>query len=218
LSLVATERQPGVPAAVNARGAVVSVTLALACLASYSLVRYASAQIHSLSHADDLVGGLWAVIATAFVFRTTDDESVTTAKTRVAATALSFALCFVYLLFLPFYAWGLAALIAVCTLLMISLGHSGDVGVAAITTGAVMVVAALGPQNAWQKPLIGVAGTAVGIAIGLAASWLANGKLVDGLRRDSRGGTIAVPLMPCRRLPARSRDGGAFSAPILTDS
>ena len=175
---------------VNARGAVVSVTLALACLGSYSLVRYAGAPIHSLSQADHLVGGLWAVIATAFVFRTTEDESVTAAKTRVAATALSFALCFVYLLFLPFHAWGLAALIAVCTLLLISLGQSDDVGVAAITTGAVMVIAALGPHHAWQKPLIGVVGTAVGIAIGLAASWVANSNVVDGLGRRpaARGG------------------------------
>jgi hypothetical protein len=77
---------------------------------------------------------------------------VTAAKTRVAATALSFALCFAYLLFLPFHAWGLAALIAVDTLVLISLGQAGDVGVAAITTAAVMVIAALGPRHAWQKP------------------------------------------------------------------
>jgi hypothetical protein len=52
-----------------------------------------------------------------------------TASTRVAATALSFALCFVYLLFLPSHAWGLAALIAVGTLVLISVGHAGYVGV-----------------------------------------------------------------------------------------
>ena len=173
------------PATVNARRAVVySVTLALACLASYSLVRYASAGIHSLSHADELIGGLWAVIATAFVFRTTQEESVTAAKTRVVATALSFALCFAYLLFLPFHAWGLAALIAADTFVLISLGQSGDVGVGGITTAAVMVIAALGPRHAWQKPLIGVAGTVVGIAIGLAASSAAEGNLVHRLRRE----------------------------------
>jgi uncharacterized membrane protein YccC len=161
-----------------------SVTLALACLASYSLVRYASAHIHSLSHADDLVGGLWAVIATAFVFRTTADESVTAAKTRVAATALSFALCFAYLLFLPFHAWGLAALIAVSTVLLTSLGQSGDVGVAAITTGAVMVIAALGPHDPWKQPVIGAVDTAVGIAIGVVASLLASAYVVNDLRRQ----------------------------------
>jgi uncharacterized membrane protein YccC len=170
---------------VNTRGAVVqSVTLALACLASYSLVRYASAHIQSLSHADDLVGGLWAVIATAFVFRTTEGESITAVKTRVAATGLSFGLCFVYLLFLPSHTWGMALMIAVSTLLLISLGQSGDVGVSAITIGAVMVIAVLGPHEPWKQPIIGAAGTAVGIAIGFAASWLANVKLVNGLRRE----------------------------------
>ncbi len=166
------------------RAVVQSVTLALACLASYSLVRYASAHIHSLSHADDLVGGLWAVIATAFVSRTTAGESVTAAKTRVAATALSFALCFVYLLFLPSHAWGLAVLIAVSTLVLISIGQSGDVGVAAITIGAVMVIAALGPHDPWKQPLIGAVDTGVGIAIGVAGSLLANGYVLDGLRRQ----------------------------------
>jgi len=163
------------PATESVRGAVVqSVAFALACLASFSLVRYASAHIHSLSPDDDLVGGLWAVIATAFVFRTNEGESVIAARTRIAATALSFALCFGYLLFLPFHAWGLAALIALATFVLISLGQHGDVGVAGITTAAVMVIAALSPHHAWQQPLIGAVTTAGGIAIGLVASWLAN--------------------------------------------
>src|SRR5262249_3004986 len=148
----------------------------------YWVARYGGGGFLWLSHADSLIAGLWAVIATAFVFRTTEDESVTAAKTRVGATALSFALCFAYLLFLPFHAWGMAVLIGLSTLVLTSLGQAGDVGVAAITTAAVMVIAALGPHHAWQKPLIGVAGTAVGIAVGLAAAWLADGKLVDSLR------------------------------------
>jgi len=167
------------------RAVLQSVTLALACLASYSLVRYASAHVHSLSHADDLVGGLWAVIATAFVFRTTDGASVTAAKTRVAATALSFLLCFAYLVFLPSHPWGMALLIAMSTLLLISVGQPGEVGVAAITTGAVMVIAALGAHDPWKQPLIGAVGTSVGIAIGLGASWLANTNLLDALRRQT---------------------------------
>jgi hypothetical protein len=47
-----------------------------------------------------------------------------------------------------------------------------------------MVIAALGPHHPWQQPLIGEVATAIGIAIGLAASWLANHQLVDGLRRQ----------------------------------
>jgi uncharacterized membrane protein YccC len=124
------------------------------------------------------------VIATAFVFRTTEGESITAAKTRVASTALSFALCFVYLLFLPSHPWGMALLIGISTFLLIALGQSGDVAVAAITIGAVMVIAALGPHDPWKQPLIGTVATTVGIAIGLAATWLANVKLVNGLRRE----------------------------------
>lgn len=169
----------------NARGALAqSLALALASLASYSLVTYALARVHSLSHADDLIGGLWAVVATVFVFRTTNDESVTAAKTRAAATALSLALCFAYLLFLPFHAWGLAALVGVGTLVLTVIGQAGDAGVAGITTAVVMVAAALSPHDAWQQPLLRAVDTAVGIAIGLAASWLATSTLsLDRVRR-----------------------------------
>ena len=100
------------------------------------------------------------------------------------ATGLSFALCFVFLLFLPSHPWGMALMIAVSTLLLLALGQSGDVGVSAITIGAVMVIAALGPHEPWKQPLIGAVATAVGIAIGFAASWFANVKLLNGLRRE----------------------------------
>jgi len=79
---------------------------------------------------------------------------------------------------------GLAVLVGVSTFLLISLGQSSDVGVAAITVGAVMVIAALGPHDPWKQPLIGAVATAVGIAVGVAASLLANSELIDGLRRQ----------------------------------
>jgi uncharacterized membrane protein YccC len=201
---------------VNARGAVLqSVTLALACLASYSLVRYASAHIQSLSHGDDQVAGLWAVIATAFVFRASEDESVTAAKTRVAATALSFALCFVYLLFLPSQTWGLPVLVGLSTFLLISLGQSGDVGVAAITIGAVMVISALGPHDPWKQPLIGAVATAVGIAVGVAASWLANGNLVDGPGDSQSRETVELRLRrPDQLVRARSTSGAVRASSL----
>lgn len=87
-------------------------------------------------------------------------------------------------MFLPFHAWGPAALIAVGTLVLASLGQAGDVGVGAITTEAVMVIGALSPHDAWQQPIIGAVDTVAGVAIGLVASWLANGNLVDGVRRQ----------------------------------
>jgi hypothetical protein len=87
-------------------------------------VGHASGYINPLTDADDQIGGLWAVIATAFVFRTSQAESIIAAKTRVAATALSFVLGFAYVLFLPSHAWGLAALIGVGTLVLTSAGQS----------------------------------------------------------------------------------------------
>jgi fusaric acid resistance family protein len=174
---------------VSARAFVQSAALALACLASYTLARHASAQVHSLSEADGQTAGLWALIATAFVFRTTRGESLTAAKTRVAATALSFALCFAYLLFLPFHPWALALLIAVGSLVLSSADQSGDVPIAGITIGAVMIIAALSPHDPWRQPLIAALATAVGIALGLAASWLAN-------RLTMRSGISPTPSLP----------------------
>jgi|RhiMethySRZTD1v2_1073278.scaffolds.fasta_scaffold2911827_2 hypothetical protein len=40
-----------------------------------------------------------------------------------------------------------------------------------------MVSAALSPTDAWQQPLLRAGDTAVGIVVGLVASWLAGGAL-----------------------------------------
>jgi uncharacterized membrane protein YccC len=154
-----------------------------------AVVQSAALAIHALSEADGQTAGVWAVIATAFVFRTTPGESVAAAKTRVAATALSFALCFAYLLFLPFHPWALALLIAVGSLVLNSAGQPGDVPIAGITIGAVMIIAALSPHDPWRQPLIAAVATAVGIALGLGASWLAN-------RLTTRSGISPTPSLP----------------------
>jgi uncharacterized membrane protein YccC len=75
-------------------------------------------------------------------------------------------------------------LVGVGTLVLTALGQAGDAGVAGITTAVVMVAAALSPHHAWQQPLLRAVDTAVGIAIGLAASWLAASTLsLDHARR-----------------------------------
>lgn len=188
----------GVPPAhptVNARDAFVhSLALVVGCLVSYSLATHALAGIHSLSRADDLVGGLWAVIATVFVIRATHDDSVLAAKTRMTATALSFALCFVYLLFLPFHPWGLATLVGVGTLVLAAIGRSGDAQVAGITTAVVLVAAALSPHEVWQQPLLRAADTTVGTAVGLATSWVVTWTLL----LDERLGSVVRTRAPRR--------------------
>jgi Mg2+/Co2+ transporter CorB len=51
------------------------------------------------------------------------------------------------------------------------IGRPGDAVTSAITTVVVMVVAELSPHDAWQQPILRLAGTAIGVAAGVAAAW-----------------------------------------------
>jgi uncharacterized membrane protein YccC len=106
-----------------------SAILAIACLITFMLVTDLLPRVYHLSRADDLIGGLWAVIAAVFVFRDTYQHSMSAAVSRTAATA-------------------------------------------AITTAVVLVASAVSPQHAWQQPILRLADTVVGVAIGVAAAWL----------------------------------------------
>lgn len=149
-----------------------SVVLAVACLASYWLTAHLVARVYALSRADDLIGALWAVIATVFVFRDSYQRSLAAAVSRVAATAVSFVLCLIYLIFLPFYLWGLAAAIGVTVLAVMLLGRTDDVITAVITTAVVMIASEVSPHHAWQQPILRFADTVIGVAVGLAAAWI----------------------------------------------
>jgi hypothetical protein len=151
--------------------AVCSVALAISCLISYLLVTDILARVYSLSTADDLLGGMWAVVATVFVYRGSQKQSWAAALSRITATSLSFALCLVYLLIFPFHPWGLAVLIGIGSLVMLLIGRPEDAVTAGITTAVVMVVAALSPHGAWEQPLLRVVDTVVGVGVGLGASW-----------------------------------------------
>jgi hypothetical protein len=82
---------------------VYGASLALSSVISFWLITRILAQTYSVSREDDLLGGMWAVVATLFVQRYSYEESVRAALSRVAATWVSFALCFVYLVLLPFH-------------------------------------------------------------------------------------------------------------------
>jgi uncharacterized membrane protein YccC len=144
---------------------------------SYVLITRALSAVHSVSKADDKLGGMWAVIATVFVYRIGYRDSLSAAASRSVATALSFVLCLLYLLIFPFSPLGLAVLIGIGTAILMVLGRDGDVVTTGITTAVVLVVAALAPTHAWEQPILRAADTAVGIVVGLAAAWLA--RLVD---------------------------------------
>jgi uncharacterized membrane protein YccC len=158
-----------------------SVGLAVACLVTYELTTQVLSRVHSISPSDDLLGGMWAVIATVFVYRTSYQESVTAAWSRSIATLLSFLLCLVYLLIAPFHPWALAALIGIGALILPLMGRPDEVVTAAITITVVLVVAAISPHHAWEQPVLRLVDTAIGVAIGFAAAWAA--KRVDHRHR-----------------------------------
>ena len=168
------------------------ILLAACCLLSYKLITRLLIVSGLVSRDDELLGGMWAVIATIFVLRRSYEESVNTALLRASATLLSFALCLVYLLLFPFRIWGLVALIATGAIVLDLIGRSEDVITASITTTVVMVVAAISPEHAWKQPILRLVDTIVGVAVGIAGAWIGP-KLVNCIpnRASASVGNIA---------------------------
>ena len=148
-------------------------TLGIACLVSYLLITRILSRAYFLSRDDELLGGMWAVVATIFVYRRTPQQSVSAALSRMAATLVSFSLCLIYLLLFPFHPIGMAALIGIGAVAMVLLGRSEDIITTGITTAVVMVVAAISPQHAWKVPILRLLDTAVGVLVGTVAAWAA---------------------------------------------
>ena len=144
-----------------------ALEMAIACAISYWIITYGLAPF--VDRASDLLGGMWAAVATVFVFRDTRANSVSAGLSRLIATCVSFALCLLYLLLFPFQSVGMAAVIGVGTVVMMLLGRREDIVTTGITTTVVMVVAAMSPHDAWQQPLLRVVDTVVGIAVGIAS-------------------------------------------------
>jgi uncharacterized membrane protein YccC len=145
--------------------------LTVASLIAYVLVTQVRPHIYPVSRADDLIGGLWAMIATIFVCRDSYQQSITAAVSRVSATFVSFALCLIYLIFLPSSGLAVALLIGLSALAVTLLGRPEDAITAAITSAVVMVVAVVSPAHAWQEPILRFADTIVGALVGVATAW-----------------------------------------------
>jgi hypothetical protein len=147
-------------------------TLSILCVISYWLITQILAHVFSVSRDDDLLGGMWAVVATVFVYRYSYEQSVGAALSRMGATSLSFTLCFIYLLFFPFHLWGMALLIGVGSIAMPLLGRPHDIVTTGITTAVVMIVSAISPDHAWKQPILRLMDTMVGVAVGVGGAWL----------------------------------------------
>ena len=148
--------------------------LALAALVSYELTTRILTDAIS-SRDDQLLGGMWSVIATVFVYRESYKDSVSAALSRIAATSLSFILCLGYLLLFPFSSWGMTILIAIGAVILVIIGRPGEVITTSITTTVVMVVAGISPQHAWRQPILRLFDTLIGIGVGITAAWIAKG-------------------------------------------
>src|SRR3984957_13655320 len=103
------------------------IALSILCVISYWLITHLLVHAFPVSRDDDLLGGMWAVVATIFVYRYSYEQSAGAALSRMAATSLSFVLCFVYLLVFPPEVWGMAAVIGIGAVLMSALDRPDDV-------------------------------------------------------------------------------------------
>lgn len=149
-----------------------SLNIAIACLISYWIMTTALSGLVGID--TDYLGGMWATVATVFVFRDTRKGSLSAGAQRFMATCVSFALCQIYLWIFPFEAVGMAALLGIGTLIMKKLGRSEEIVTTAITTAVVMVVAAMDARHARLQPVLRLLDTVVGIAVGIGANWIAS--------------------------------------------
>ena len=65
-----------------------AVVMAIACAVSYLLTTELLGGF--IDHSDTLLGGMWAAVATLFVFRETREGSVSAGVSRLIATCVSF--------------------------------------------------------------------------------------------------------------------------------
>jgi uncharacterized membrane protein YgaE (UPF0421/DUF939 family) len=161
-------------AGVSAQDFILTATKAVACLVTYWIISHCL--FRYLDRADDLLGGMWAAVATTFVFRETRSESFAAGVSRLIATAVSFVLCAAYLWILPFNAMGMVALLAIGTFVMKLRGRRDGIVTASVTTIVVLVVAAIDPRHAAEQPLLRFVDTVVGVASGLC--WRSVGSLL----------------------------------------
>jgi uncharacterized membrane protein YgaE (UPF0421/DUF939 family) len=161
-----------------------SINMGIACLISYWIMTTALSAFVGIDI--DYLGGMWATVATAFVFRDTRQGSLSAGVQRFIATCVSFALCQLYLWAFPFEAVGMAALLGIGTLIMMKLGRRQDIVTTAITTAVVMVVAAMDSRHARLQPLLRFIDTVVGVAVGIGAKWIASRLFYSSVGKPAR--------------------------------
>jgi uncharacterized membrane protein YccC len=154
----------------SAQDAVYALNMAVACLLSYWLMTATFSRL--ADEPSRLLDGMWAVVATVFVFRDSRAHALSAGVSRLVATCVSIALCWLYLSWFAFTPIGMAALIGIGTVIMTAANRREDIVTTGITTAVVMVVAAMSPGDASRQPLLRLVDTVVGIAVGVACKWV----------------------------------------------
>jgi uncharacterized membrane protein YccC len=149
-----------------------AVNMAMACAISYGIIT--QLLVRFVDEPTKLLGGMWAVVATVFVFRESRASSLSAGLARLIATCVSFALCLVYLLIFPVTWPGMAVVIGLGTIAMMVMGCQDDTVTTGITTAVVLVVAAMTPEQGWQQPFLRLLDTVVGIVVGVLCNWCAS--------------------------------------------
>ena len=149
-----------------------SIAMPLACLISYWIMTRLLNPV--VGRDDTLLGGMWAAVAAAFVFRDTWSAALSASMGRLIATFASCVLCLALMLLARPTPLGMAVILAVGTLLLIAMNLRDDVITMAITSIVIMVVAIISPEDGPMQPVLRFIDTVVGIAVGLACHWVAS--------------------------------------------
>jgi uncharacterized membrane protein YgaE (UPF0421/DUF939 family) len=146
-----------------------AINMAIACGIAYAVVTLLLGRF--VDKHDELLAGMWAVVAAVFVYRDTRDNSLSAGLDRLLATCVSFALCLAYLLLFRFNVLGMAVVIGLGAVAMALLDRRDDIVTTGITTAVVLVVAASSSHDAWHQPILRLIDTVVGMGVGIACKW-----------------------------------------------
>jgi uncharacterized membrane protein YccC len=148
------------------------VVLSILCVISFSLITHLLAHAFSVSRDDDLLGGMWAVVATVFVYRYSYAQNYHRCVVADIRNAGEFCALFSLPALFSFNPWGMATLIGAGAIVMLWLRRPDDVVTTGITTAVVMIAAAISPDHAWKQPLLRVVDTVVGTGVGIMGAWI----------------------------------------------
>jgi uncharacterized membrane protein YccC len=117
-----------------------AIQIALVSLASYLCGFYFSSLFHRPSAG---MGGFWALISGILVLQSTWRSTLSSAWLRVLGTLIGSIISAVYLSWLPFNPFGMAACIFATVLICHAAGIPGHAQLAAITVALLMVISSI---------------------------------------------------------------------------